>query len=79
MPPPTIIREAVSREKCDTAAAELQRTLSIQEQGAYAEYKLTPTCDEIARHAHEVCNPSNLSASEPALNETRSIVPSSTA
>jgi hypothetical protein len=49
MPTPSIIREAVPREKCNTAAAELQRTLSIREQGSYAEYRLTPTCDWSSR------------------------------
>lgn len=55
---PTIIRAAIPRITCDNAATELRDYSTVGVQGAYVEYKLTPTCAEIAREAHEVsCSP----------------------
>lgn len=51
---PTIIRGAVPRAQCDTAATELTNSIAVGEQDSYVKYKLTPTCAEIARQAHEV-------------------------
>lgn len=54
MPSPTIFRAVVSRTQCDTAATKLQTANMTGEQGSYLKYKLTPTCADIARHAHDV-------------------------
>jgi hypothetical protein len=51
---PTIIRQAVNRAQCQTAATELHNATAVEEQGSYVQYKLTPTCADIARQAHEV-------------------------
>lgn len=51
---PTIIRGAVARAQCETAATELHNSIAVGEQGTYVKYKLTPTCADIARQAHEV-------------------------
>jgi hypothetical protein len=49
MSTPTIIRAAVSQEKCKIAATELHDAIA-----ADVQYKLTRTCADIARQAHEV-------------------------
>lgn len=54
MPSPTILRAVVSRTQCDIAATELQSANVTSKQGSNLEYKLTPTCADIARHAHDV-------------------------
>lgn len=54
MPGPTIIRAAASRTACEAALSELTHPVVVGEQDSYVKYKLTPTCAEIARKAHEV-------------------------
>jgi hypothetical protein len=54
MPDPTIIRAAVPRSLCETALAELKKTVAVGEQVAYAKYELTQTCVDIGLRANEV-------------------------
>lgn len=54
MPYPTIIPAAVPSTLCATAAAELRHPVATKEHNAYAEFKLTATCADIAKEAHKV-------------------------